>query len=211
MLVSAQRALVALAVAVNDDPTASTLRHEAGLYAVLAVHIVPMLFFAAHQSLNGMRVLVQKPRNALLPWPLRGKHCPWATKPSPSPQVAFLVGVYESLSCQSSLSVGSLSGRSQRPVGPGRQSSRIHRLRQTRTTRGYPRMGSISVSKGSRMQCSFLPSCAWPWCLSLRLGKKTSSASCRVIKDLSSAMYSDYPNGAGSRGGPEEPPHDVDD
>jgi hypothetical protein len=77
-LVSAQRALVALAVAVNDDPAASTVHHEAGLYTVLAVHIVPMLVFAAHQSLNGIRVLVQRPRNALLPWP------PGATKLSTS-------------------------------------------------------------------------------------------------------------------------------
>ena len=61
------KALVALAVAVNDDPGASTARHEAGMYTVLAVHIVPMLFLSAHHSLRHLRVSIHTCANAVLP------------------------------------------------------------------------------------------------------------------------------------------------
>ena len=45
----------------NADPGASTVRHEAGLYTLLAAFILPMLFFTAHHTLHalGIRACIQ--------------------------------------------------------------------------------------------------------------------------------------------------------
>ena len=47
------------AVAVHDDPKVSTVRYEVGLYGVLAVYIVPLLFFAAYHTLSALQIRVR--------------------------------------------------------------------------------------------------------------------------------------------------------
>ena len=50
-----------LAVVINDSPSASTVRHEAGSYAVLALFIAPLLIFSAHHTVHalGIRACIQ--------------------------------------------------------------------------------------------------------------------------------------------------------
>jgi hypothetical protein len=49
------------AVVVNDNPSASTVRHEAGSYAVLALFIAPLLGFSVHHTVHalGIRACIQ--------------------------------------------------------------------------------------------------------------------------------------------------------
>ena len=44
------------AVVVNDNPSASTVRHEAGSYAVLAVFIAPLLAFSVHHTVHALGI-----------------------------------------------------------------------------------------------------------------------------------------------------------
>ena len=75
---------VSLAVALNDDPAASTLRHEAGLYGILSLFLGPMLFLSAHRSLHnlGIRASLQTLQGAHIALQSRakGRHA----KPQPS-------------------------------------------------------------------------------------------------------------------------------
>jgi hypothetical protein len=50
-----------LAVVVNDNPSASTVGHEAGSYAVLALFIAPLLGFSVHHTVHalGIRACIQ--------------------------------------------------------------------------------------------------------------------------------------------------------
>ena len=52
---------VVLAVVVNHNPSASTVRHEAGSYAVLALFIAPLLGFSVHHTVHalGIRACIQ--------------------------------------------------------------------------------------------------------------------------------------------------------
>jgi hypothetical protein len=54
-------AAMVLAVVVNDNPSASTVRHEAGSYAVLALFIAPLLGFSVHHTVHalGIRACIQ--------------------------------------------------------------------------------------------------------------------------------------------------------
>ena len=45
-----------LAVIINDNPSASTVRHEAGSYAVLALFIAPLLVFSAHHTIHALGI-----------------------------------------------------------------------------------------------------------------------------------------------------------
>ena len=50
-----------LVVVINDNPSASTVRHEAGSYAVLALFIAPLLGISVHHTVHalGIRACIQ--------------------------------------------------------------------------------------------------------------------------------------------------------
>ena len=45
-----------LAVVINDNPSASTVRHEAGSYAVLALFIAPLLGISVHHTVHALGI-----------------------------------------------------------------------------------------------------------------------------------------------------------
>jgi hypothetical protein len=189
---------VALAVVVNNDPSASTVRHEAGSYCVLSLFLVPMLAFAARHSLHalGIRASIQNAAEhpSLHARTKLARQCQTSAPHRLASSGFVLVRQFCTIALPlcaprrlfgPNVSVGSLAYPSQRLVVPKQQSLRTHRRIPTWSTWTQRTAIQIAGSASSQRYCLRPKICAIPTCTvsSQVLGpcKRTSDVKRRAL------------------------------